>query len=235
MELADGETDIWKFNLDVATYKNCVFTRVNDGDGAVEYWGAKTQDLTIPTDDNNLFTITSSTETWGDPGCDGEWSVYTAPKFLIAGSWTDWNMVKVDADSYTALLSAGKYQFKVIDNGNWNGIDDMTEVAGGLYRDQDGNVCFILNQAGDVTINYKSGELFTVEGNFAAPEIKLISINGWDESTDAVVLTPAADHKSASVTMTLDQSHNYFKVIRENEWLSKENGDESYRIHIGWN
>ena len=75
MSLADGETNIWKFNLDVAKYKCCSFTRVN-GSGDIKDWGAKTQDQVIPTDDDNLFTITNSTATWGDNVCNGEWSEY---------------------------------------------------------------------------------------------------------------------------------------------------------------
>ena len=244
MTLADGETNIWKFDLDVATYKMCIFTRVN-GDGAIADWGAKTKDLTIPTDDKNMFTITSSNAVWGDPGCEGTWSKYVAPKFIISGSMTNWdeNMIKVYADSYTfESLYPGKYQFKVIDNGSRKGIDDMTEVAGGLYKDQDGNVCFILNDVSDVTINYKSGELFTVdvevEDRLVAPEMKLIGnfVGDWTEYTEPIAMTTAADKKSASLTMTLNKGWYDFKVIRGEEWLGKENaGDDNYRIYNDWN
>lgn len=239
MTLADGETNIWKFDLDVAKYENCIFTRVNDSG---DYRNAKTIDLTIPTNDDDMFTITNTTETLGDPGCEGTWSKYIAPKFLISGSMTNWdeNMIKVYADSYTfESLYPGKYQFKVIDNGSRKGIDDMTEVAGGLYKDQDGNICFILDDVSDVTINYKSGELFTVdveiEDRLVAPEMKLIGINGWNDPADAIVLTPAADKKSASVTTTLDKGWYNFKVIRADEWLCKVNGDDNYLIKNDWN
>lgn len=69
-----GDEGVWSFDLDLETYKMCIFTRVN-GEGAIEDWGAKTKDQTIPTDGNNLFTI-AATEVWGDPGCEGVWSVY---------------------------------------------------------------------------------------------------------------------------------------------------------------
>jgi len=65
---------IWSYELPSGV-STVVFTRVN-GSGAVENWGAKTKDLPLPTDGKNLFTITTSSPTWGDPGCDGEWSVY---------------------------------------------------------------------------------------------------------------------------------------------------------------
>ena len=65
---------VWSYDLP-AGVGTVIFSRVN-GSGAVADWGAKTKDLTLPTDGKNLFTITTSIEVWGDPGCDGEWSVY---------------------------------------------------------------------------------------------------------------------------------------------------------------
>lgn len=75
MALVEGEADLWSFELDINTYKNCIFTRVN-GEGDIADWGAKTADLTIPTDENDMFTITNDDPTWGDPGCAGIWSKY---------------------------------------------------------------------------------------------------------------------------------------------------------------
>ncbi|MCQ2348800.1 MAG: alpha-amylase family glycosyl hydrolase [Paludibacteraceae bacterium] len=73
-----GQTDLWYVELDVAKVQNVIFTRVNPS-GAIADWGAKTKDLTIPADGKNLFTITSSSAVWGDPGCDGTWSMYDGP------------------------------------------------------------------------------------------------------------------------------------------------------------
>ena len=70
-----GETDLWYIDLDVTKVQNVIFTRVNPS-GAIADWGAKTKDQQIPTNGDNLFTITTSSESWGEPGCDGEWSVY---------------------------------------------------------------------------------------------------------------------------------------------------------------
>ncbi len=78
MTPVQGETDLWSIDLDLSKVQNVIFTRVN-ASGAIADWGAKTKDLTIPTGDNNLFTITSSSAVWGDPGCEGKWSVYNAP------------------------------------------------------------------------------------------------------------------------------------------------------------
>jgi antitoxin (DNA-binding transcriptional repressor) of toxin-antitoxin stability system len=77
MTPVSGETDLWSIDID-DDYTKIIFTRVN-GSGTIADWGAKTGDLTIPTDGNNLYTITSSSAVWGDPGVSGTWSTYTPP------------------------------------------------------------------------------------------------------------------------------------------------------------
>lgn len=77
MAAVEGEADLWKIDLDVNAYESIIFTRVN-GTGDIADWGAKTADLTIPTDDKDLYTITSTDAVWGDPGVTGEWSKYVA-------------------------------------------------------------------------------------------------------------------------------------------------------------
>jgi len=79
MAAVSGDPGVWSFEIDTATYPNVIFTRVNGGTGAVSDYGAKTKDLTFPTDSKNLFTISSSSEVWGDPGCEGNWTEYTPP------------------------------------------------------------------------------------------------------------------------------------------------------------
>lgn len=77
MTAVAGETDLWSVKLP-ADNKNIVFVRV-PGSGDIADWGAQTDDLTIPTDGKNMFTITSNTPTWSGESkkCVGEWSVYT--------------------------------------------------------------------------------------------------------------------------------------------------------------
>ncbi len=77
MTPVEGETDMWYIDLDVTKVQNVIFTRVNPS-GDIADWGAKTGDLVIPTNGDNLFTITKSSACWSgnDCTCDGEWSVY---------------------------------------------------------------------------------------------------------------------------------------------------------------
>ena len=102
MEPVEGETDIWSIDIDTAKVQNIIFTRVN-GSGEIADWGAKSKDQAIPTDGRNLFTITSANAVWGDPGCDGTWSVYTPPKrsgFYVTGKYGDCNW---DVDNATLM------------------------------------------------------------------------------------------------------------------------------------
>ena len=69
-----GQEGLWSYDVP-ADITGLIFVRVN-GSGDVSDWGAKTADLTLPTDGKNLYTITSTSAVWGDPGVTGEWSVY---------------------------------------------------------------------------------------------------------------------------------------------------------------
>lgn len=74
MSPVSGQDGTWSYDLP-SDASNIIFVRVN-GSGTIEDWGAKTKDLTFPTDGNNLYTITSTEPVWGNPGCDGAWSKY---------------------------------------------------------------------------------------------------------------------------------------------------------------
>ena len=232
--MTEVEANLWKVVIP-GTYNKINFVRTNPDQDT--YWGAKTDEMDIPTN-KNLFTITSDDAQWDSEGhtAQGTWSVYGA-KFLIAGSMTNWDKDPIASleDSYVLHLEAGKHQLKVVDNGNWLGIDKMSAVAAGLYTDQDKNVCFILDAAGDVTVNFKKDEVFTLAGDFAIPEVKLIGIDGWEAATDAIELEAAGDGKSASKVLNLTGSWYDFKVIRADEWLGKENDEGNYTIKSDWN
>ena len=74
MTAVSGETDLWTYTVPEA-YDKIIFTRVNSS-GTISDWGAKTADLTVPTDGKNMYEITSSSAVWGDPGVSGEWKTY---------------------------------------------------------------------------------------------------------------------------------------------------------------
>ena len=124
MAPVEGEADLWSFELDINTYHTCVFSRVN-GEGDVVDWGAKTSDLLIPTDENDMYTITSETAVWGDPGCTGAWSKYE-PSAPVADEWAEIKFVaaaaadEIDAD---ASFTVDGFTVAITDPDNKMSID----------------------------------------------------------------------------------------------------------------
>ncbi|MFA5421874.1 MAG: InlB B-repeat-containing protein [Bacilli bacterium] len=68
--------DIYSYTLP-SEYTNFVFVRISPSDPITD-WGAKTINLSVDAaGSNDLFTVAETTQ-WGDPGCQGVWSVYPA-------------------------------------------------------------------------------------------------------------------------------------------------------------
>ena len=119
-----------------------------------------------------------------------------AAKFYITGDAAllgeelAWNpaAIKVTEDSYTfENLAVGDYKLKVTLDGTWGdgmvkGFSDLTTVADGLTADNDGNICFTLAEAGNVSVHY-DGEYFFLNGNFYVVPVVSADYymkNGWD-------------------------------------------------------
>ena len=182
-----------------------IFLRMKNGSTSVSWdndlWN-KTADLTIPAG-KNCYTITD----WdsGDKVCPGSWSSYTPPapdpnKFYITGdsalvvdaglavgkAWKP-NAIPSGNNSYTLSLKAGvDYKLKVTEDGTWDtakGYSDLTVKAEGLTSDHDGNICFMLTAAGNVTVTYTTS-VFKLEGSFYVKPVekkivKLVPSEEW--------------------------------------------------------
>lgn len=185
-----GETGLWYIDLDITAYPNIIFTRVN-GSGNVTDWGAKTENLTIPTDGKNLFTIETTTAVWGDPGCTGTWSTYTAsvetPTYYITGNdklvgtEKTWKADAIELGKATAEapatytftnLAAGDTMRLKVTNGTWDfhfGYADLDKTCSSenIQTDKNGNIVFILTAKGDVKLTF-NGTNICLTGSFAA-------------------------------------------------------------------
>ena len=109
-----GDADVWSYDVP-ADVTGLIFVRVN-GSGDIADWGAKTADLTLPTDGKNLYTITSENPVWGDPGVTGVWSTYTPGEGPGPGPGPD-----PSADAY--------WYWK----GEVDGIIIQNEIDGGIF------------------------------------------------------------------------------------------------------
>ena len=74
MTEVDATQHIWSIDFDLTGYNAIIFARSSQNN---DNWGAKTKDLPVSEiGDNDLFVISSADAVWGDPGCDGSWTVY---------------------------------------------------------------------------------------------------------------------------------------------------------------
>ena len=178
MTPVEGETGVWSIELDINTYKNCIFTRVN-GSGDIADWGAKTANQTIPTDDNDMFTITNDAAVWGDPGCDGVWSVYTPggvtpqPVMTAVYSWADkigatiiggekvtLESVKIhtNTDEIPAIKFASSY---VHADGKWLAIKP---AEGGFKAGDVVSISGVISNADDTGAKYAQIDMYAADG-----------------------------------------------------------------------
>lgn len=143
MTPVDGQEGLWTYTIPNG-YDKVIFTRVN-GSGAIENWGAQTDDLDVPSI-KNCFTITSDTAQWKGEGhtVQGAWSVYpaVAPEYHVLGSFNSWNdpdddyILTIDAEdsnhyTFSDLDLTADATLKVCDvkNGDWYGDADGNNVV----------------------------------------------------------------------------------------------------------
>ncbi len=182
--------------LTVEKNKNIIFCCMNKDKTALD-WGSvwnQTADLENKLSSNNCYTITG----WG--GNDGAWSTYTPPTepvipdyyvagnsaFVGANSWDDGNpahdalkMVYSETNANWTLTVSNvaadaDCQFKVND-GTWSkswGYDNLSTIPEGVSKNSDGNICFTLSTAGDVTITFDGTNIqLTTTGAFKVVEL----------------------------------------------------------------
>ena len=158
-----GDEGVWSYDVP-ADITGLIFTRVNGSDDIAD-WGAKTIDLTLPTDDHNLFTITNSEPAWGDPGCNGVWSVYGAEPAepLENGFYLVGKFGGMDAWDYASLSAEKQFVWNAhIGEGNeeWKVVADLVE--GDKVK-----ACYVYN--GAITEYFPAGEgnEYVVDANHA--------------------------------------------------------------------
>ncbi|MGN1247297.1 MAG: InlB B-repeat-containing protein, partial [Paludibacteraceae bacterium] len=188
MTPVEGMTNTWSIDIDESAYKKIIFTRVY-GSGTIADWGAKTDDLTIPTDGQNFYTITDSTAAWNNDNqkCSGEWSTLVIAKYAVTFG------VIGETGSLTATVKGS-----AIASGDE--VADQSEVVftaspadgyevAGWYSDEQGENA--IAEAGTaLTYTATVGAATAVYVKFAAittKEVAFLNTNGWE----SVSCTPA--------------------------------------------
>ena len=229
-----GETDLWSVEVDTDKYKKIIFTRL-DGAGT-NFWNAQTNDLTVPTDANNLYTITQSSDAWADQGkkCTGSWGTYTPPAVVVipdryltgtlAGGWNANDVLmtydeanEIYTHTFTSVAADTEHKLKVTD-GTWSnswGGNNVSPAIDGVTADGDGNAVFTLSTAGDVTITFDGSniQLTTTGAIKVAPKFDYYAVgtfNGWTNPDPAHGMT--LDGEVYKATVTLAAGENLVKV-----------------------
>lgn len=116
-------------------------------------------------------------------------------------------------DTLPLALAAGKYELKVVVGEDWKGFEQLTDTAAGLTVGDQGNICFTLKEAGEVTVIYNDS-VFKLMGNFyiPVPHYYLVgSMNNWKVGANELV---AGNEDTLSVEMPLYGDYHYeFKVV----------------------
>ena len=130
MEKVEGEEYVWKIELD-AKYTNVIFTRCT-GTGDIEFKGVKTVDLTIPTDDKDMYTMTLAEIDWSNIPADGvaqgEWSKYAPYVPTLEDGFYLIGTINGVASTWNA--AALKAEHKFVPNNNVEFKLDVTLAAG---------------------------------------------------------------------------------------------------------
>ena len=121
------DNDVWKITLP-SDHTNIIFTRMNPSNEGNKDWGAKTADLTIPTDGKNLYTITSESAVWGDPGVTGTWSEYEEP--APEDPTTTIYSVKIGGGSYTEMTYEKSFVYDTTHTGYQYKLENVEADAG---------------------------------------------------------------------------------------------------------
>ncbi len=134
MTAVDGEENMWYIDVDITAYPNIVFVRSN----GTEDWGAQTEDLVIPTDGRNLYTITSTTAQWMNQGhkVAGEWSEYGKTHVYAKSNWAgaeEWTWKELILNEVTSRYELANLVY----GGAGMNIDTKMEDSNESYLNND--------------------------------------------------------------------------------------------------
>lgn len=160
--------------------------------------------------------------------------------YYLAGTMTDWSSTGMEGDSIVLHLEAGEHGFKVqLVAGYWDNALGFSAVnaecsSEGLTGNNDGNVCFTLDEAGDVIIRIVEGQI-CVSGAFSTPEPTLpeVDLKGINNDWVGVAMVAAEDKLTCSYTYSLEAGDYAFKLYIEGAWLGN-NGTMTRDNCSGW-
>ena len=208
-----GETKLYEVTTPTdKKYPNVIFCRMNPS-ATANNWNNKwnqTDDLVIPTDGKNHYTVKENT--WDKGG--GTWSIWPVPTVknyvdititVIANApasikWYDGGDKLADATDYVAMTAGenNAYTYTLAQVDELTGVNYIIQVGDFVSTPQ--------NTSKDVTVNFKD----------ILPQVAVQGINNWD-GTDK--MTVADDYLTASITLPLEAKTYELKVTVDGAWF----------------
>ncbi len=245
MTAVENDVDVWKITIP-SGHTSIIFTRVNGGTGAVSDWGAKTGDLTIPTDSKNLYLITSESPVWGDPGVAGEWQTtpYVEPTAPSVYSYSLNGAAAVDMTISGGEAVSASLSFKAGDELTFKKDDAALAVTAkddDLYTKVevvDSKLVFVQDYTGILYLDIATNKLWA--GEIDSGYYLNGSANSWNlkhaikavEQTDEVTGDPNGVFEAKGVTLAANAEVKFIEMIHETKEPSWKNID-SEKLHIG--
>ena len=229
MTKVDGETDLYEVTIPTdKKYPNVIFCRMNPS-AAANNWGNKwnqTDDLVIPTDGKNHYTVKAGT--WDKGG--GTWSIWPVPTVktyvdititVTANApasikWANAGDKLADATEYVAMTAGenNTYTYTLAQVDEVKGVDYTVKVGEAVSTTQ--------NTSKNVTADFKA----------LLPQVAVQGVNNWD-GTDK--MTIADDYLTASITLPLVAKKYDLKLTVDATWkgttsnkITRENNSSAF-------
>ena len=224
-----GETDLYEVTIPTdKKYPNVIFCRMNPS-AAANNWTNKwnqTEDLTIPTDGKNHYTVKENT--WDKGG--GTWSIWPVPTVktyvdititVTANApasikWANAGDKLADATEYVAMTAGenNTYTYTLAQVDEFKGVDYTVKVGETVSATQ--------NTSKNVTVDFKA----------LLPQVAVQGVNNWD-GTDK--MTIADDYLTASITLPLVAKKYDLKLTVDGAWkgttsnnITRENNSSAF-------
>ena len=229
MTKVDGETDLYEVTIPTdKKYPNVIFCRMNPS-AAANNWDNKwnqTDDLVIPTDGKNHYTVKAGT--WDKGG--GTWSIWPVPTVktyvdititVTANApasikWANAGDKLADATEYVAMTAGenNTYTYTLAQVDEVKGVDYTVKVGEAVSTTQ--------NTSKNVTADFKA----------LLPQVAVQGVNNWD-GTDK--MTIADDYLTASITLPLVAKKYDLKLTVDATWkgttsnkITRENNSSAF-------
>ena len=224
-----GETNLYEVAVPTTkVYPNVIFCRMNPS-AAANNWTNKwnqTEDLTIPTDGKNHYTVKENT--WDKGG--GTWSVWPLP---VVRTYVDVTItVTANAPASIKWANAGDKLADATDYVAMTAGENNTYTYTLAQVDEATGVDYTIKVGDFVSVEQNTSKNVTIDFKALLPQVAVQGITDWN-GTDK--MTIADDYLTASITLPLVAKKYDLKLTVDGAWkgttsnnITRENNSSAF-------